>query len=184
MFKKQLDDDIHISLFQSQHASLLFNVVDSNRGTLGKWLSFPEKTKSVKDSQVFIEKSLDRFAKSNGFWAGIWYGGELAGAIGYLYVDSTSRKTEIGYWLGRRFEGKGLVTRSCKTFIRHAFDELDLNKVEINMAGKNFKSRAVAERLGFKYEGTIRDYEFLNGEYHDRLIYGMLQEGWNKLEGR
>jgi ribosomal-protein-serine acetyltransferase len=184
MFKQLLDVDTHISLLQPNDASHLFKVVDSNRGTLGKWLSFPEKTKSVKDSKVFIEKSLNRFAEDNGFWAGIWVAGELAGAIGYLYVDSHNRKTEIGYWLGRGFEGKGLVTKSCKTFIHHAFEDWDLNKVEINMAGENTKSRAVAERLGFKYEGAIRDYEFLNGEYHDRLIYGMLQEEWNELEGR
>ncbi|WP_421378509.1 GNAT family N-acetyltransferase [Bacillus salacetis] len=184
MFKLHVDNDIHISLFQPRHASQLYSLVNANRDTLGEWLSFPGKTKSAEDSKVFIENSLTRFAEGNGFWAGIWYDGQLAGAIGYLYVDSAHRKTEIGYWLGTTFEGKGLVTKSCQGFIKHAFEEWDLNKVEINMAGENLKSRAVAERLGFKREGIIRDYEYLNGDFHDRFIYGMLRKEWNELKGK
>ncbi|EDL66274.1 GNAT family N-acetyltransferase [Bacillus sp. SG-1] len=178
MFKIELDGDTYISLLQPHHAVQLFKLVDANRENLGKWLSFPQKTKSVADSKTFIEKSLTRFANDNGFWAGIWSGSELAGAIGFIYVDSVNRKAEIGYWLGNDFEGRGLVTRSCKCFIQHAFEKWTLNKVEINMASGNIQSRAVAERLGFKQEGIIRDYEFLNGEYHNRVIYGMLQKEW------
>jgi ribosomal-protein-serine acetyltransferase len=182
MFKLKIEDDIHISLLQPHHALQLFSLVDANRNSLGKWLSFPGKTKTVEDSKFFIEKSLTRFAKNDGFWAGIWYHGQLAGAIGYLYADSAHSKTEIGYWLGSAFEGKGLVTKSCQSFIRYAFEEWKLNKVEINMAADNIKSIAVAERLGFMQEGKIRDYEYLNGKYQDRLIYGMLLKEWKVKE--
>jgi ribosomal-protein-serine acetyltransferase len=178
MVEYRIDDEIHISLLYPDQASLLFALVDANREWLGKWLSFPGKTHSVEDSKVFIEKSLTRYEKDNGFWAGIWYRNELAGAIGYLYIDSSARKTEIGYWLGSRFAGKGLVTKSCECFITHAFEVCKLNKVEINMAEKNEKSKAVAERLGLKREGVIRDYEFLNEQYHNRYIYGMLRKEW------
>ena len=72
-----------------------------------------------------------------------------------------------------------MATKAVKQFIDHAFNDLDLRKVEINVASSNFKSRAIPERLGFTEEGTIRNYEFLNGEYHDRVIYGMLKEEWD-----
>ncbi|WP_409250880.1 GNAT family N-acetyltransferase [Bacillus sp. SCS-153A] len=180
MFRLEVDEDTSISLLQPRHAVHLFYLVDANRNRLGKWLSFPGKTNSVEDSKLFIEKSLIRFGKNNGFWAGIWSGSELAGAIGFLYVDSVHQKTEIGYWLGSKFEGRGLVTKSCECFIRHAFEEWKLNKVEINMASGNIQCKAVAKRLGFKQEGIIRDYEHLNGEYHDRIVFGMLQKEWLK----
>ncbi|GAQ17574.1 ribosomal-protein-serine acetyltransferase [Oceanobacillus picturae] len=89
------------------------------------------------------------------------------------------KKTEIGYWLGDRFTGKGLATKAVKQFLDHSFNKLDLRKFEINVASNNFKSRAIPERLDFTQEGIIRNYEYLNGEYHDRVIYGLLKEEWN-----
>ncbi|WP_431731904.1 GNAT family N-acetyltransferase [Bacillus timonensis] len=43
--------------------------------------------------------------------AGICHKGKIAGSIDYLYLDWSSYKTEIGYWLGKDFEGLGLATR-------------------------------------------------------------------------
>ncbi|WP_413379593.1 GNAT family N-acetyltransferase [Paenibacillus taichungensis] len=48
----------------------------------------------------------------------------------------------MGYWLGKEYEGKGLITKSIKVLINHAFDELKLNKIEIGAATNNLKSRA------------------------------------------
>ena len=48
------------------------------------------------------------------------------------------------------------------------------------MASNNSKSKAIPERLGFKEEGRIRDYEFLHGEYLDRIICGLLKEEWKE----
>ncbi|WP_412734057.1 GNAT family N-acetyltransferase [Halalkalibacterium halodurans] len=104
--------------------------------------------------------------------------GNIAGSIGYLFMDWNARKTEIGYWLGDDYVGEGLATLACKQLIDHAFNDLGLRKVEINVATKNSKSKAIPEKLGFKQEGILRNYEYLNGEYHDRVIYGLLKEEW------
>jgi ribosomal-protein-serine acetyltransferase len=182
MFKVILDENSYLSLLERHHAPELFQLVEENREMLKQWLSFPAKTNSVEDSEQFIDRSMKRLAGNNGYWAGIWHNGELAGAIGYLYVDWNHRKTEIGYWLGSKYEGNGLVTRACHKFIKQSFDAWGLNKVEINMAKENIRSRAVAVRLGMKEEGTIRDYEYLNERYHDRVFYGMLKGEWMKRE--
>ncbi|WP_345840745.1 GNAT family protein [Bacillus sp. P14.5] len=177
----KLDEHSYLALLQQGDAVELFELIDDNRKSLGEWLSFPKKTISVEDSEVFIQKSLTRFSSGNGFWAGIWHKGVLAGSIGFLYVDINNRKTEIGYWLGESFQGCGLVTKACKKFIDHAFNEWELNKVEINMAFKNTRSRSVAERLGLIEEGTIREYEYINGEFLDRVIYGIVKKEWKEL---
>lgn len=182
MFKSVIDSNSYITLFEKRHAEVLFNCIDGSRDQIGKWLSFPSYTKEIGDTELFIEKSLSRYAVNNGFWAGIWYKGELAGSIGFLYVDQKNTNTEIGYWLSKDYVGLGLATKACKLLIDYAFKDLHLNKVEINVAVKNHKSRAIPERLGFKEEGVIRDYEFLNGEYLDRVIYGMLREEWMKKQ--
>ena len=180
MFKAIIDSNTFLSILEPRHAEELFHLIDYNRDSIGKWLAFPASTTEVHHTKTFIEKSLHRFTSANGYWAGIWYRGKLAGSIGYLYIDRGNHKTEIGYWLGKDFEGYGLATKACDLFIQHAFTDLQLTKVEINMASKNSKSKAIPERLGFTEEGRIRNYELLHGEYHDRIIYGLLKEEWKE----
>ncbi|WP_409291873.1 GNAT family N-acetyltransferase [Peribacillus sp. SCS-37] len=176
MFKANINSDTYIALLDDAHAEELFSLIVRNRQALGEWLSFPGYTKDVSDTEVFIRRSLAGFHGDGGFWAGIWHKEKLAGSIGYLYIDKKNKKTEIGYWLGSEFEGKGLATQSCRFLIQNAFENLGLNKVEINAAAANHKSRAIPRRLGFKEEGTIRDYELLNGRYLDRTCYGLLKK--------
>ncbi|WP_409294691.1 GNAT family N-acetyltransferase [Peribacillus sp. SCS-26] len=184
MLKANVDSVTSISILDDAHAVELFSLIDKNRNALGEWLSFPGYTKDVSDTEAFIRRSMAGFNEGGGYWAGIWHEGKLSGSIGYLYIDRKNKKTEIGYWLGSEFEGKGLATKSCRLLIQNAFEKLKLNKVEINAAAANHKSRAIPLRLGFKEEGTIRDYELLNGKYLDRTFYGLLKdEYFEQAEG-
>lgn len=181
MYKAAINSDTHLSILEPRHAEALYQLIDGSRESIGKWLSFPQITNDVEDTKLFIKKSIKRLSENNGYWASIWHKGQIAGSIGYLYIDWNARKTEIGYWLGNDFVGRGLTTMACRQFISHAFNDLRLEKIEINVASGNSKSRAVPERIGFKQEGIIRNYEFLNGEYHDRIVYGLLKEEWKLM---
>ncbi len=182
LYKAVIDSNTYIAILEPRHADELFALIDGSRESIGMWLSFPSFTNEVQDTRIFIEKSLKRLASNDGYWAGIWYKGQIAGSIGFLYLDWGNKKTEIGYWLGEKFEGLGLATKACALLIDHAFTDLGLHKVEIKMATKNEKSKAIPERLGFKREGMIRDYELLYGKYHDRVIYGLLEDEWKKTD--
>jgi ribosomal-protein-serine acetyltransferase len=86
---------------------------------------------------------------------------------------------EIGYWITRAFEGRGLVTGACTLFVDHAFRERRLHRIEIHAAADNARSRAVAERLGFTHEATMRDgCRKPDGTYVDQVIYGLLEDEW------
>jgi ribosomal-protein-serine acetyltransferase len=93
-------------------------------------------------------------------------------------IDWAERKVEIGYWLGESFQGKGLMTKACKTLITYAFAELGLNKVEIHCATENIRSCAIPKRLGFTQEGILRDAEWLYDHFVNLVVYGMLAREW------
>ena len=110
--------------------------------------------------------------------AGIWHEGRLAGAIGYDPIDWENRTTELGYWLGEEYQGKGLVTAACRALVEPAFGELSLNRVVISCATENKKSCAIPERLGFRREGVQRQAEWLYHHFVDHVVYAALASEW------
>ena len=179
MFSHKIDDETELRLIELRHAEELNALVIQNYEHIKEWSAWlKDKERPVEDTQNFIKRNLIQLAENNGFEICIWHKGEIAGQIGYNYFDWNDRRTEIGYWLGASFQGKGLVTKSCRTLIGYAFNGLKLNRVEIRCGFENKKSRKIPEKLGFKEEGIVRQAEWLHDHFIDLVIYGMLASEW------
>ena len=111
---------------------------------------------------------------------GIYYKGVLVGVIGYHIIDKTNKKTTIGYWLDQNYQGKGIMTKAAKMLIEFAFKKLELNRIQISCAIGNDKSCRIAERLGFKMEGTAREAEWLYDHFVDWKQYSLLKSDWEQ----
>lgn len=182
MFKYKIDNDIELRLLEIKNTKELFELTKSCKDYLREWLPWVDGSKTCDDTKAFIEFTMKQFASNNGFQAGIWYKGELAGVIGYHKIDWAHKSTSIGYWLGQKFVGKGIMTKTCKALVDYAFNDLNLNRVEIRCAEYNYKSRAIPERLGFIKEGLIRDAEWLYDHYVNHVVYGILAKEWKGIE--
>ncbi|WP_407310851.1 GNAT family N-acetyltransferase [Desulfosporosinus sp. SB140] len=180
MFEFVVENEVRLKLLDVSHAEPLYVLSELNRSYLRQWLPWVDGTKSAEDTKSFIQMTRNQFTANNGFQAGIWYQGKIAGVIGFHNINWAHRTTSIGYWLGESYQGKGLMTKSCKALIEYAFAEQNLNRVEIRCAEKNFKSRSIPERLGFAKEGIIREAEWLYDHYVDHVVYGLLAREWNK----
>ena len=178
MFKYIIDNDVELQLLDLYHADEIFKSIDSSRDHLREYLPWVDSTISISNTREFIQGSKKQYAANNGFDTGIWYKGEFAGIIGFHSINRNIKSISIGYWLNEGFVGKGIMTRACSVLTDYAFNILNFNRVEIQCAIDNLKSRAIPERLGFVQEGVIRDGELLNGNYVDCVIYGMLKREW------
>ena len=103
----------------------------------------------------------------DGFQCCIRYRGRIGGVIGFYRVDWFHRSVEVGYWLAEELQGRGLVTRACRALVAHAFGSMDVHRVEIRAGVDNRRSRAVAERLGFRHEGTLREAQRIGERFVD-----------------
>ena len=184
MFRYELDEDSELGLLEERHARELAELTDRSREHLRGWLPWLDDSRTVEDSKGFIRAALGQLANNDGFQAGLWHGGELAGVVGYHGIDWRNRKTSLGYWLGAEFSGKGLMTRSCRALTTHAFEAYGLNRVTIVCATENSKSRAIPERLGFESEGVQRQAEWLYDRFVDYALYGMLAGDWDGVGSR
>jgi ribosomal-protein-serine acetyltransferase len=178
MFYYKVDDYSELCLLEERHAELLFALIEQNRER------HPEipQLYSLEDARKHIKRDLALFACNKGLGIGIWHQGDLVGAVRYHEIDWLNKSTELGYWLGAAFEGKGLITRTCRVMIDHAFQELGLNRVVISCAKENERSCAVAERLGFTQEGILRQSEWLKDRFVNKVVYGMLANEWRNHE--
>jgi ribosomal-protein-serine acetyltransferase len=171
----QIGNGLVVRTYVMGDAEELFALVDRNRDRLRPWMIWEPATKSVEDSRAFIARSIGAETHSEG--NGIWLDGELIGGVG-LTLDTLANSGEIGYWLDRRHEGKGIVTRVCTRFFDFAFDELGLHRMELQAASTNRRSRAVAERLGMTLEGVARDGVRVADGYLDSCMYAVLEDEW------
>lgn len=107
---------------------------------------------------------------------------ECIGEIAYWTMDSENHFGEIGYCIGVEFQSKGYATEATKAAIEFGFTKINLHKVQICHMAINTPSRKVIEKVGCLYDGTIRDYFFMNGQYIDRVIHSILKSEFEQLK--
>jgi ribosomal-protein-serine acetyltransferase len=169
-----VDADITLRELYEKDADSLFQLADSNRAYLRKWLPWLDQNKSVESTLAFIQHNQQLSKNDSAVAFGIWYRHELVGVISYNVIDKANRFALMDYWLAEKFQGHGIITKACAKLIEDALMTRKLNRVEIHCAVENKKSRAIPERLGFMFEGVLRQKEFIYDHYKDLAVYGLL----------
>lgn len=178
-----IDDALQLRSLQSTDAGELFEAVNSSREHLRPWMPWVDMTQKPEHSQQFIQQILHQQDAQEAMALGIFQNARLAGTVGMHGWDHHLKKANLGYWIAKEHEGKGLVLASMKSFIDFLFSKAGLNKVEIHYMLANERSASVARRLGFKVEGVIRQSYILHGNYHDLVVTGLLRNEWKGLPG-
>ena len=172
----RLDDEIVLRAWRDNDVEIAFDAVLRNRGHLQPFMHWMTADYSIESSKRFITDAITNRGLRKNLGLGIFRTGKLIGSIGFVEFDWISRKTEIGYWIDSREEGKGIVSAATRLLIDYAFNDLEMNRIEIRCSSGNARSAAVPERLGFTKEGTLRQAEIRNGKLHDFNIYGLLAD--------
>lgn len=172
----EVDTDLVLRPIMPLDAVDIFKMVDRERDYLGVWLPFVAATTSVDYTLNFLNSILNADAEKNVYVYTIRYQDEFTGVIGFKASDVGNEKTEIGYWMGERFQHRGIMTRCVQKLCKRAFNEMDINRIQIKCAVGNLPSNAIPERLGFTLEGIERDGELLSsGQFTDLKVYSKLK---------
>jgi ribosomal-protein-serine acetyltransferase len=172
----KIDEELELRQLEKGDSKDIFRTIDSQREYLGKWLPFVEFTKKESDSEEFVDSVLSVPTEKSEYIFTIRKCNEFAGLIGFKDSDRLNKKTEIGYWLSEGFQKQGIVTKAVEKLCEYAFNELDMNRVQIKCAVGNVPSKNVPKRMGFKLEGIERQGELLSGNiFTDLEIYSKLK---------
>jgi RimJ/RimL family protein N-acetyltransferase len=101
----------------------------------------------------------------------------LVGSVSMFHLDLEQGDGELGYWVAPAARGRGVATRAVNTAARHAFERVGLRRLYLYHAVDNPVSCRVAERCGFRLEGTLRSsHRYGDGEYYDEHLHGRLAD--------
>lgn len=93
-----------------------------------------------------------------------------------LKIHPTYQRGELGYWVGKSFWGKGYGTEAARALVQYGFESLQLHKIYAQAFTTNPGSWRIMEKLGLKYEGTLRQHVYRFGEFYDLAQYGLLRQ--------
>jgi ribosomal-protein-alanine N-acetyltransferase len=104
-------------------------------------------------------------------------GGRIVGRLTLSQVFRRAfRNCYLGYWVGEEHNGRGYATAAVRLAVRHAFDVLDLHRVQANVMTRNPRSARVLEKAGFRHEGMAVRYLQIAGRWEDHDLYAITAE--------
>ncbi|XMB87251.1 GNAT family N-acetyltransferase [Mycoplasmatota bacterium WC44] len=145
---------------------------DENVGPMAGW----QPHDNIHDSKEKLEKMIT----NQEVW-GIYHKADkkIIGSIG-LHKRSKRNKKELGFVLSKAYWGQGIMPEAGKRVIKYAFEEENINKIEINHFDFNNQSKSVIKKLGFTYEGTKRQDCEYKGKLVDSIGYSLLKSEYDK----
>jgi len=175
IFEYKINEKLSLVIPEQEDSKDIFTVVNKDREHLKKWLSWVDKTTSIKDIEINNLERIEKFHKKEAASFYAVYENRFIASVGFISLDNANRKGEIGYWILSDFQGKGLMTECVKACIKYGFEQLNLNRIIIKCASENVRSAAIPKRLGFTLEGTLRQDRIVNEIFYDTLIFSLLK---------
>ena len=102
--------------------------------------------------------------------------GRLVGAITLDNIRrGPAQSGTLGYWIGASHARQGYMREALGAIVHHAFDRLDLSRLEAACLPENTSSRGLLERCGFKYEGVAQSYLQIDGRWRTHVLFAALR---------
>lgn len=106
----------------------------------------------------------------------------LAGGITLSNIRRrAAQHVNLGYWMGQRFAGQGIMSEAVALVLPFIFDTLALHRIHAAFLPTNMPSRRVLEKNGFVEEGYAERYLQINGAWADHVLMGLTRERWDGL---
>lgn len=162
-----------------------FSLLEDNREHLKEHVDSATTVTDEEEAEIKIRELAADWVGRTRFVMSVWE--KVSDTyIGEIWIEPANWDVpsfEIGWFLDRKYEGKGFATEAVKASLTFLFEDLNAHKVIAKARETNVKSFRLAERCGFVKEGLLRD----NARKRDNtlvglLCYGMLESEYEQLK--
>ena len=178
MLSLDLGDGLALTPLEPWQASEFAAFVDAERGHLAPWLPWAEFIVDEETAGAFLQRYADGTASDGRRIYALRVEGRMVGGALFRIFEPAAGLCEVGVWLAADATGHGHVTRAVAAMLDWALVERGLHRAEWHCVPENLASRAVAERLGLRLEGTLRESWEHDGRMWDTEVWALLAPEW------
>ncbi len=139
-----------------------------------------EPHQTVEETQKLIQRLHTFYEQHNSLFWGVTLKGEdtVIGTCALFSFNFDFHYAETGYDLHRDYWGKGIASEAMSAVLTYSFTELGLHRIEADVAPDNTRSKNLLLKLGFTFEGNLRQRYYFRGQYEDEYYFGLLKDEW------
>lgn len=105
---------------------------------------------------------------------------KILGLVSLVSIDQMNQSAEFHIMIGNRDnQGKGIGSFAVREMLKHAFNNMNLNRVELTVLENNNRAKHLYEKNGFIYEGRKRKAKFKGGRFVDMLMYAIIRDDYS-----
>ncbi len=125
----------------------------------------------------WIDVRLERYEKKQGIDFAVVHrkSHKIIGAIGLGVEYAKDESMQLGYWIGKEYWNQGYCTEAAKRVLKYGFEVLGLHRIFSRHFASNPASGRVLQKIGMKYEGTLREAYKHQDKFEDIVCYGLLK---------
>jgi ribosomal-protein-alanine N-acetyltransferase len=145
---------------------------------------YPEMGHTEADARAFVRRFL-QWQQEMPRWRYQWAvvlrkQDKLIGTCGIRKSHPDACDAEIGCELAPETWGRSYPVELGRLLLHFGFTDLGLHRIYAHCIAENRGAVALAEKLGMSREGRLRENVSIRGKWHDTLVYGILQQEWDK----
>jgi ribosomal-protein-serine acetyltransferase len=178
MFAIDLGDGAQLRPLEPWQAEEFLAHMDRARDGIDPWIPWAARSTDLDSARTTLQRYADHAAQDTKRIYGIWLDGTLVGGVMFGTFDAAGGNAEMGCWLERSAQGRGLVTRAATHLVDWAFRVRGIHRITWLCRPDNVASSAVARRLGMRRDGVMREDFAYRGSRHDTEVWSLLAPEW------
>ena len=167
--------NLQLERAQTIFADSAWRAIKSSLRELKPWLPWTVNA-SLEETTTFLEGAAKRWSAGTGWCFVILSEEAVAGVIELSSYDPMLASAEVGYWIRSDLAGRGFMTEAGRALLDFGWDHVGLYRISLLAAVGNVASNRVAQKLGFRLEGTARGASRGAFERHDAHLYGLVRD--------
>jgi RimJ/RimL family protein N-acetyltransferase len=167
---------VTLRAYSPAHIDPLYAAVCESIAEVGRYETWCRPGYSREDAAAYVNWWRDAWARDTAYYFAVEHRdtGEFLGSCGLSDILRDHKRGGVGYWIRSGYTGRGYATDAVRTILRLGFEDLGLERMELEIAVDNAASRRVAEKVGCIYEGILRRRLILPAGPTDTAIYAWL----------
>jgi len=162
--------------YRSGDVDHLYQAARESITEMSPWMPWCHADYSIEESRAWVESRAEAWEKGTEYDFAITDArdGFFLGGCGLNHIDQANRIANLGYWVRTGRAKKGVASAAARLLAQFGLGKLELNRIEIMAAVGNKASQRVAEKVGAKREGILRNRRVVRDRVYDMVLFSLI----------